>query len=186
MWMVHLSEHAEGRNREGKTGTWVNDPDFRCIGIYEGTPADLNLDPDLRLREARGNLPGKQTHEAVKLQHPLDDSTASSTSGATGPASAGIGVVRLRNGLIMPRLGFGTGGLQTPVVAGTVDTALDLGYHLLDTASEYGNEAVLGAVMAKRSVDTLRRVKDARDRDELGIMVKDAAWVTTKVSCLAI
>eukprot|EP00928_Gymnodinium_smaydae_P033559 TRINITY_DN24006_c1_g4_i1.p1 TRINITY_DN24006_c1_g4~~TRINITY_DN24006_c1_g4_i1.p1 ORF type:complete len:1020 (-),score=170.63 TRINITY_DN24006_c1_g4_i1:214-3216(-) len=79
--------------------------------------------------------------------------------------------VRLRNGLLLPRLGLGTWQLQgapgsdepTPCEK-AIEAALAAGYQLLDTASIYKNEAAIGAA--------LRRCGKAADK----------VHITTKVS----
>ena len=63
----------------------------------------------------------------------------------------------------MPRLGLGTWEQTGDDATRTVDTALGLGYRHIDTAQAYGNEAEVGAGIAKAGVD----------RDDL--------WVTTKI-----
>ncbi|MFF2273994.1 aldo/keto reductase [Agromyces sp. NPDC058136] len=52
--------------------------------------------------------------------------------------------VTLDNGVVMPALGFGV--FQTPpkVTAQAVETALQAGYRLVDTAASYGNERGVG------------------------------------------
>jgi 2,5-diketo-D-gluconate reductase B len=60
-------------------------------------------------------------------------------------------------------------GLDGPSGSDTVATALDLGYRHLDTAQIYGNEAVVGAGLA-RAVD-----RGVVDRDE--VLVATKVWV---------
>ncbi|WP_235608960.1 aldo/keto reductase, partial [Frankia casuarinae] len=45
----------------------------------------------------------------------------------------------------MPRLGLGTWPLNDREVQGVVEQALGLGYRLIDTAHNYGNEKGVGA-----------------------------------------
>ena len=56
------------------------------------------------------------------------------------PASS----IRLRNGAEMPRLGLGTWPMMGDDATNAVRTALEMGYRLLDTAENYGNEAAVG------------------------------------------
>jgi diketogulonate reductase-like aldo/keto reductase len=59
-------------------------------------------------------------------------------SAATSPT------LELNNGVAMPALGFGV--FQTPAeeTAASVETALRVGYRLIDTAASYGNEREVG------------------------------------------
>lgn len=50
----------------------------------------------------------------------------------------------LNNGVQIPILGFGTNVLQGPSGIKDIQTALDAGYRLIDTAQSYGNEAEVG------------------------------------------
>jgi len=59
-------------------------------------------------------------------------------------ASAVTRGLELNNGVTMPALGFGV--FQTPPdeTAASVETALGVGYRLIDTAAAYGNEREVG------------------------------------------
>ena len=72
----------------------------------------------------------------------------------------------LNNGVKMPMLGFGV--YQTPPedTERCVGEALDAGYRLIDTAQAYGNEAGVGAAIAKSGVP----------RDE--VFVTSKIWVS--------
>jgi diketogulonate reductase-like aldo/keto reductase len=61
--------------------------------------------------------------------------------------------VILNNGVEMPALGFGV--FQTPpdVTASSVETALKVGYRLIDTAASYFNEREVGDGIRRSSVD---------------------------------
>ena len=52
--------------------------------------------------------------------------------------------VQLRSGARLPLLGLGTWPLNDDEAARTVDTAIGLGYRLVDTAKNYGNESGVG------------------------------------------
>jgi 2,5-diketo-D-gluconate reductase A len=52
--------------------------------------------------------------------------------------------VQLRSGARLPLLGLGTWPLDDDEAARTVDTAIGLGYRLIDTAKNYGNEKGVG------------------------------------------
>jgi 2,5-diketo-D-gluconate reductase A len=56
-------------------------------------------------------------------------------------------LVRLRGGVSMPRLGFGTWPLVGPAATRAVTQALECGYRLVDTAENYDNEAAVGAAL---------------------------------------
>lgn len=53
----------------------------------------------------------------------------------------------LNNGMSMPVVGLGTGNLQD---ANAIRSALDAGYQLIDSASIYGNEEVIGDILQER------------------------------------
>ncbi|CAE8678687.1 unnamed protein product [Polarella glacialis] len=57
--------------------------------------------------------------------------------------------VRLRSGLELPRLGLGTFQLSGRACEAAVTSALSAGYRLLDTASIYKNEEVIGAALRR-------------------------------------
>lgn len=58
----------------------------------------------------------------------------------TGPASIAP-TVPLRNGAQLPLIGLGTWPMDDARTAEAVQTAVDVGYRLFDTAENYGNEA---------------------------------------------
>ncbi|MAM61622.1 aldo/keto reductase [Maritimibacter sp. UBA3975] len=58
----------------------------------------------------------------------------------------------LLNGVEMPRLGLGTWPMNDDEAARAVASALDLGYRLVDTAENYGNEAGVGEGIKASSV----------------------------------
>jgi len=60
---------------------------------------------------------------------------------------AGHTTFELRNGLPMPALGFGTGGIPDEIQADVIRTALSTGFRTFDLAREYGNENVFGSVV---------------------------------------
>lgn len=65
----------------------------------------------------------------------------------------------LNDGREMPQLGFGTWQIDNDDATGLVETALDIGYPLVDTAAAYQNEKGVGA----------------------GLQGRDDIWLTTKV-----
>jgi 2,5-diketo-D-gluconate reductase A len=72
----------------------------------------------------------------------------------------------LNNGVVMPALGFGV--FQTPPEATTraVETALETGYRLIDTAAAYGNERGVG--------DAIRNSGLARDE----VFIETKVWIS--------
>jgi 2,5-diketo-D-gluconate reductase A len=61
-------------------------------------------------------------------------------------------VVTLRNGAKMPLLGLGTWPMENAEAAEAVETALEMGYRLIDTAENYGNEPGIGVAVKRSSV----------------------------------
>jgi 2,5-diketo-D-gluconate reductase A len=54
----------------------------------------------------------------------------------------------LRDGTVMPQLGFGTGQIPAEDCSRLVGEAIGLGYRAIDTAQAYGNEAGVGRAIA--------------------------------------
>ncbi|GAB5369115.1 hypothetical protein AAMO2058_001377900 [Amorphochlora amoebiformis] len=57
----------------------------------------------------------------------------------------------LRNGVRIPRMGFGTGALHPNEQVQAIESAIDSGYRLLDSASAYNNEHIIGDILRRRS-----------------------------------
>lgn len=57
----------------------------------------------------------------------------------------------LRNGLPLPAVGLGTGGIDWQRSSEVLTEALHLGYRLLDSAREYGNEKQIGDLLTSPS-----------------------------------
>jgi hypothetical protein len=77
----------------------------------------------------------------------------------------------LRNGLPMPAVGLGTGGVDWQRTTEVLTEALQHGYRLLDSAREYGNEQHIGAILASPSPQ----------REEGGVPSRDEVFVISKV-----
>jgi 2,5-diketo-D-gluconate reductase A len=60
--------------------------------------------------------------------------------------------IRLNNGVSMPQLGFGVFQVPDDETEAAVTTALEVGYRSIDTAAAYGNEAGVGAAIAKSGI----------------------------------
>lgn len=90
------------------------------------------------------------------------------------PANIAIPAVKLNNGILMPRLGFGTNTLNDEVGTRSVADAISVGYRLVDTANIYGNEAAVGAGIKNSGIK----------REELFVTSKlwvdDAGYESTK------
>ncbi|MGE0216804.1 aldo/keto reductase [Mycolicibacterium sp.] len=67
-------------------------------------------------------------------------------------SAAAIPTVTLNDDNIMPVIGLGVGELSDAETEVAVLTALEAGYRLIDTAAAYGNEAAVGAAIAKSGV----------------------------------
>lgn len=61
--------------------------------------------------------------------------------------------VELANGARMPRLGLGTFPMDDAEAEGAIAEAIDIGYRLIDTAENYGNEVGVGRGVAAAGVD---------------------------------
>ena len=62
-------------------------------------------------------------------------------------------VFELRNGVMIPQIGFGTWQIKDEEEMKTaLQYALDVGYRHIDTAQIYGNEALIGAVLKSCSI----------------------------------
>jgi 2,5-diketo-D-gluconate reductase A len=70
--------------------------------------------------------------------------------------------VTLNDGASMPQLGFGVFQVPDEQTAAAVDTALQVGYRLIDTAAMYRNEAGVGTALARSGLS----------RDEVFITTK--------------
>jgi 2,5-diketo-D-gluconate reductase A len=64
-----------------------------------------------------------------------------------------IPTVKLNNGVLMPRIGFGTNTLGGEVGTRSVADAISVGYRLIDTAHIYGNEEAVGAGIKQSGID---------------------------------
>jgi len=93
-------------------------------------------------RRARG-----ENHNALESSHqidlPIEESQVLKISGASRP---GVGcTVRLRNGMLMPQMGLGSGDLEGREGREAICTALRAGYRLIDTALFYRTEKEIAA-----------------------------------------
>lgn len=64
---------------------------------------------------------------------------------------------RLRNGLTIPAVGLGMGGLPMSSILDILQDSIDNGYRMFDSAREYGNEWTLRELLANQSQDLTRR-----------------------------
>lgn len=70
----------------------------------------------------------------------------------TKPRKNSIPTVKLNNGLGMPMLGFGTYSLRGAICERSVAEAISVGYRLIDTATNYGNEEFVAAGIKKSDI----------------------------------
>ncbi|GAA2277319.1 aldo/keto reductase [Glycomyces scopariae] len=61
--------------------------------------------------------------------------------------------ITLTGGAVIPRFGFGTFKIEDGDSQAAVETALETGYRLLDTATGYGNEEGVGRALAASGLD---------------------------------
>lgn len=89
-------------------------------------------------------------------------------------AKNSIPAIKLNNGILMPKLGFGTNTLNGELGERCVADAISVGYRLIDTAHIYGNEEAVGAGIKKSGIK----------REELfltsKLWVDDAGYESTK------
>ncbi|KAI7776238.1 hypothetical protein LA080_005684 [Diaporthe eres] len=72
---------------------------------------------------------------------------------ATGSSDLKLdSVIKLSNGVTMPRLGFGVWQVDPAVCTSVVETALAAGYRHVDSAQAYRNEAEAGAALRSSSI----------------------------------
>ncbi|KAJ2740568.1 Mitochondrial distribution and morphology protein 31, mitochondrial precursor [Coemansia sp. BCRC 34301] len=80
-------------------------------------------------------------------------------------------MIPLANGLLMPSVGLGTWQHRDAVVLKQVVLrALDAGYRLIDTASAYRNEAIIGETLAMAFNDKTRTLR------------REDVWITSKLA----
>jgi 2,5-diketo-D-gluconate reductase A len=87
---------------------------------------------------------------ATAIYLPLSGKTGFGTFSSITKNS--IPSVKLNNGLLMPRIGFGTNTLTGDVGERSVYEAISVGYRLIDTAAVYGNEEAVGAGIKKSGI----------------------------------
>lgn len=97
---------------------------------------------------------GSDSREAPPEDSAVKDQQAQQASAATGATRVGLlensasaTWVRLRNGVMLPRLGLGTFQLSGSTAETAMAAALNSGYRLFDTASQYKNEDAIGRAM---------------------------------------
>lgn len=71
---------------------------------------------------------------------------------STGQSGATVPSIGLNDENSMPALGLGVAGLSDAETEHAVATALEVGYRLIDTASAYGNEAVVGKAIRESGI----------------------------------
>jgi len=71
---------------------------------------------------------------------------------STGQSGAAVPSIGLNDENSMPALGLGVAELSDAETEHAVATALEIGYRLIDTASAYGNEAVVGKAIRESGI----------------------------------
>ncbi|KAF8819616.1 putative aldose reductase [Cardiosporidium cionae] len=84
------------------------------------------------------------------------------------------GLVTLRNGVKMPRLGLGTWQLRDKTCYNSVCSALKVGYQLIDTASSYQNQSFVGKALKEAECKPPAFLFETANKNNV--------FVTTKVS----
>ena len=92
---------------------------------------------------------GGNIYDVLRRERALKQSQQTDTPTHTPPT------LQLRNGLPMPSLGLGTGGLDPDRLHDTITTSLRLGYRLFDLAREYRNEYVFRDILIDYANDPL-------------------------------
>ncbi|WP_338358797.1 aldo/keto reductase [Yeosuana marina] len=74
---------------------------------------------------------------------------------ALAPSEMNVSIpnVKLNNGVLMPRLGFGTNTLKGEIGIRSVADAISVGFRLIDTAYIYGNEQFVGEGIKRSGID---------------------------------
>ncbi len=103
--------------------------------------------------DTTGKTTGALSRRAVLKTGALAASSLAFTRMAWASAEAAIPEVRLGNGVMMPRLGFGTYSLRGDICTDSVADAIAAGYRLIDTAKVYQNEEAVGAGIKKSGID---------------------------------
>ena len=111
---------------------------------------------------ASNSATNKATNSSSKGANLANSKTRNSASNATNSGS--MPFVMLNNGVKMPILGLGTYGLRGNEGQKAMETAIKIGYRLIDTAQMYGNEAEVGGAVANSGV------------------ARDEFFITTKLS----
>ena len=66
--------------------------------------------------------------------------------------SNSIPEITLNDGLTLPAIGFGTYKLKGNEGANAIQSAIDVGYRLIDTAYNYENEGTVGEAVRRSSI----------------------------------
>jgi 2,5-diketo-D-gluconate reductase A len=88
---------------------------------------------------------------ASAIYLPLSGNNIFSAAGGNS-AKNSIPTVKLNNGILMPRIGFGTNTLTGEIGTRSVYDAISVGYRLIDTATVYQNEEAVGAGIKKSGI----------------------------------
>ena len=75
-----------------------------------------------------------------------------------------IPTVTLNDGVLMPQVGFGVFQVPDDEAQRAVEAALEAGYHSIDTAMIYGNEAGVGRAIALGDWSAVRKAPGSSRR----------------------
>jgi 2,5-diketo-D-gluconate reductase A len=79
-------------------------------------------------------------------------------------ASPEVPRILLKDGQSIPQLGFGVWQVDDEKAPKVVGAAIDAGYRLIDTATNYGNEAGIGRTLKQTAAQPTLRDDEALER----------------------
>ncbi|GJP46923.1 hypothetical protein CLOM_g6168 [Closterium sp. NIES-68] len=147
---AQLSPHLPASATAAATATGGTAATFSAAGgSNSANPAD-SAGSALENSAAGG---GRESGAAERRGSAESDGAGRSEAAGGGEEAQGAGMVRLWNGVMMPRVGFGTAGLGDET-AQAVEWALEAGYRLFDSAQarEWYREDAVGAAIARHNV----------------------------------
>ncbi|OMH84970.1 Prostaglandin F synthase [Zancudomyces culisetae] len=94
--------------------------------------------------------------------------------------SAATKLVKLNNGLVIPKLGLGTWQqTDTELLKGLIKDAIKIGYRHIDTATVYKNETAIGEALQEVFADETGAYTNGSGPN--GKIVREDIWVTSKL-----
>lgn len=143
-WLFHTPESDE-------TSPWTRG----WVDVLSKNPGDFSVMEMLREYRSISNFPDDQSEfgSNIKIRVVLHVYHCLCLYCVAYVGDNG-GLLTLRNGIGMPAIGFGTGGIPDEIMYSTILTALNKGYRLLDLAREYFNENTVREIFADTEADT--------------------------------